>query len=118
MAAAKKRVVRRRPIADPDKEHRPAPRKSKKKTEMAWVRLGRPEATCGCGKLTVRIEGTDAVVYGSGWLKEYQWIVCSKCSDWIRISPRVVWQHHRDGKEASRTTTGDYAGEGNDRRIK
>lgn len=115
MAAAKKRVVRRRPLKDPEPEVKPA--KKQKSKEMAWVRLGRPEATCGCGQLTVRVEGTDAVVYGVGWLKEYQWIVCSKCNAWIRIGPRVVWNKPRDGKN-NRITTNDYAGDGNSRRIK
>lgn len=113
MAAAKKRVVRRRPLA----EEKPEPKvaKKQKSKESAWARLGRPEAKCACGALLVRIEGTDAVVYGTGWLKEYQWIVCSKCSTWIRISPRVVWSRGRDNE--SRVTTNDYAGDGNSRRV-
>lgn len=109
--SAKKRVVRRRPITpapEPEPEPEKKPRK-RKPTESAWVRLGRPSASCACGKVHVELEGTDLVIHGPGWIKENQWACCGHCNTMIRFSPRILWERPSGDRYSTRGYLGEDA---------
>jgi len=99
-----KKIIRRVPSDDP-------PRRRAKKTAakarpkdyvvIAWVREDGDSAACSCGKMSVELDGTDAILRGQhGWIREGQWITCgvkgtgpgSGCLESIRFSPRLVWE--------------------------
>lgn len=77
-------------------------RKPKKATYTEIARLTKDgdTATCSCGKVTVEMQGNDAVIRSRhGWLQEGQWITCGVsvkgtlgCLDRIRVAPRLVWE--------------------------
>ncbi|MCA1781931.1 MAG: hypothetical protein ABR616_18785 [Dermatophilaceae bacterium] len=94
-----KKIVRRRPRPAPEKVA--PPKKSKPEyTEIAHLTEDGDSATCSCGKVSVELDGTDAVIRGQhGWIREGQWVTCglalpgaNGCSESIRLSPRLVWE--------------------------
>ena len=118
----KKVVRRRKPTTETSPER--APKKSSAKLpeyrEIAWLRDDGDSATCSCGKISVTLEGFDAVIRGQhGWIQEGQWITCGVrvkgtkgCLDRIRFSPRLVW-HTNSG---ARYTTNGFLKEGEQNR--
>lgn len=82
---------------------------------MAFVRLapGKHTARCSCGKVSVESEGTDVVIRGGGWIREYQWVMCRECDAGIRFAPRLVWET----ESGDRYTTREYIREGERRKL-
>jgi len=67
-----------------------------------------PSAThtveCKCGALTVIFDQDDRVIIrttterGAGWMKLFQWVVCSHCNTEIRYAPLLCWEGKESGE--------------------
>lgn len=59
---------------------------------------------CKCGALTVIFDQDDRVIIrttterGAGWMKLFQWVVCSHCSTEIRYAPLLCWEGKESGE--------------------
>lgn len=116
---AKKKIIRRKPLAPPQRAKSSSPKLGEYE-EIATVIADGDSATCSCGKLSVTVEGNDAVIRGQhAWIQEGQWVTCgvrvkgtSGCLEQIRFSPRLVW-HTKSG---TRYTTNVFLKEGEQNR--
>lgn len=81
-----KKIVRRRAAKPPQ-----APHPVEKPQTLPTP--GEGETTpCACGKMSLTMDGDEAVIRGSGFVHSFRYAYCGHCQTKITFSPLLMWE--------------------------